>query len=58
MEIGIIFIIIHTYVGKTARGRAQPSGSHAKRKPTMLISFEWQMIFKMSSRTFSAKVST
>ena len=25
MEIGVIFIIIHTYVGKTARGRAQPT---------------------------------
>ena len=36
MEIGVIFIIIHTNVGKTARDRAKPSVSHAKRKPTMM----------------------
>ena len=49
MEIGVIFIIIHTNVGKTARDRPKPSVSHAKRKPTMLISFEWPMIFKTTT---------
>ena len=37
MEIGIISVIIHTHVGKTASDRAKPSVRHAKRKPTRLM---------------------